>query len=97
MPMYRMKPIVIEAVQIMPQNDGDVLDFLEKYDINFEIPNTTDEFYTLVIRTLDGDRKADQGDWLIHGVKGEIRICKPDIFEVTYALDELPPPPQTGG
>jgi hypothetical protein len=27
---------------------------------------------------------ADEGDWIIKGVKGEFYPCKPDIFEATY-------------
>lgn len=28
--------------------------------------------------------RADPGDWIITGVKGEQYPCKPDIFEATY-------------
>lgn len=38
----------------------------------------------LSIVTLEGTMKADEGDWVIKGVKGEIYPCKPDIFEMTY-------------
>ncbi len=38
----------------------------------------------LVIKTLEGNMRADQGDWIIKGVKGEFYPCKPDIFEATY-------------
>ena len=38
----------------------------------------------MVIDTLEGRMKADQGDWIIRGVKGEIYPCKPDIFALTY-------------
>ena len=27
---------------------------------------------------------ANENDWIILGVKGEIYPCKPDIFEMTY-------------
>lgn len=37
-----------------------------------------------VIHTLEGDMKADIGDYIITGVKGEQYPCKPDIFEQTY-------------
>lgn len=39
-----------------------------------------------VIHTLEGDMKANVGDWIIEGVKGEMYPCKPDIFEATYEL-----------
>jgi hypothetical protein len=38
----------------------------------------------LYIETLEGTMKADNGDWIIRGVKGELYPCKPDIFEATY-------------
>lgn len=38
----------------------------------------------LVIHTLEGDMKADAGDWIITGVRGEQYPYKPDIFEETY-------------
>ncbi len=28
--------------------------------------------------------RADPGDWIITGVKGETYPCKPDIFQETY-------------
>lgn len=42
----------------------------------------------LVIPTLEGDHRADRGDWIIRGVKGEFYPCKPDIFEATYDVVE---------
>lgn len=38
----------------------------------------------LKIFTLEGKMKADVGDYIIRGVKGEYYPCKPDIFEMTY-------------
>ena len=38
----------------------------------------------VIIHTLEGDMKADVGDYIITGVKGEQYPCKPDIFEQTY-------------
>ena len=44
--------------------------------------------FDLEIRTLEGAMKADHGDWIICGVKGEFYPCKPDIFEATYEAVE---------
>ncbi len=30
--------------------------------------------------------RADVGDWIIRGVKGELYPCKPDIFAATYEI-----------
>ena len=38
----------------------------------------------MVIHTLEGDMKADIGDWIITGLRGEQYPCKPDIFEQSY-------------
>lgn len=38
----------------------------------------------IAIDTLEGTMRADIGDWIIRGVKGEFYPCKPDIFEATY-------------
>jgi hypothetical protein len=38
----------------------------------------------LLIPTLEGIMRADPGDWIITGVKGEKYPCKPDIFGMTY-------------
>ena len=37
-----------------------------------------------IIHTLEGDMKADVGDYIITGVNGEQYPCKPDIFKKTY-------------
>ena len=36
------------------------------------------------IKTLEGTMKANKGDYIITGVKGEQYPCKPDVFKQTY-------------
>ena len=38
----------------------------------------------LTIPTLEGDHRANTGDYIIKGVQGEFYPCKPDIFKMTY-------------
>ena len=52
-----------------------------KKDVIIEAYQTDKE---LIIHTLEGDMKANIGDYIITGVKGERYPCKPDIFEKTY-------------
>ena len=74
---YRKKPVVIEAIQFNGENQGDVAEFMgEMIRTNF--------FPDILIETLDGTMKANIGDYIIKGVKGEFYPCKPDIFEMTY-------------
>ncbi len=42
----------------------------------------------ITIHTLEGDMKAEAGDYIIIGVNGEKYPCKPDIFKKTYELAE---------
>lgn len=52
-----------------------------------KIPVVIEAYQTdeeMEIETLEGVMKADKGDWIIKGVKGELYPCKPDVFEITY-------------
>ena len=82
MAQYRKKPVVIEAVQW----DGN----LETLSINpkKDIENVKLRDGDLYIQTLEGEMKANVGDYIIRGVKGEYYPCKPDIFEATYEIVE---------
>lgn len=40
------------------------------------------------IKTLEGVMVLSVGDYIIHGVNGELYPCKPDIFEKTYERTE---------
>lgn len=77
---YRKKPVVIEAVQWDGENPAQVV-VLAKDNIRLIEWN---EDNSLTIKTLEGGMKADIGDFIIKGVKGELYPCKPDIFEQTY-------------
>ena len=79
MPMFRKKPVVIEAIQF--KGNFDELESFVGGDANF----THGE---LVIATLEGALHASDGDWIIKGVKGEFYPCKPDIFAATYERAE---------
>ena len=58
-----------------------------KIPIVIEAYQTDEE---LEIETLEGVMKANKGDWIIKGVKGELYPCKPDVFDMTYeeVIDE---------
>ena len=78
MKKYRKKPIVIDAIKY----DGDNFN-----EIVYNFPEITCGLWkgkALDIKTLEGIMKAQPGDYIIKGVKGEFYPCKPDIFEMTY-------------
>lgn len=78
MPKYRKKPVVIEAVLW----DGK-LTTVEPIMAGNEVSQNLGEDI-LFITTLEGEMRADVGDWIIRGVKGELYPCKPDVFAATY-------------
>ena len=54
-------------------------------------PVTVEAYQTdveLEIETLEGTMKANKGDWIIKGVKGELYPCKPDVFAMTYEKND---------
>ena len=88
---YVKKPVTIEAVQL---NDYDLInedwfwDAVSRGDIIAH--GLLERFYCgpiwCEIKTLEGTMRADLGDYIIKGIKGEIYPCKPDIFEETYEV-----------
>lgn len=77
---YRKKPIIIEAFRF--QIDDEMPDWFNEKRTTNEIITYDDG--TCDIRTLEGVMRADKGDYIILGIKGEAYPCKPDIFEQTY-------------
>ena len=74
---FRKKPVIVEAIQY----DGSKENIAAILRLGNSIMLYSDY---LVIKTLEGNHRADKGDWIIKGVKGELYPCKPDIFEQTY-------------
>lgn len=77
---YRKKPVVIEAMRFLRTNGRDVWEWADSkpmYDHNQNVIG-------LRIYTLEGDMKAEFGDWVVKGVKGEFYPVKDDIFRATY-------------
>lgn len=88
MAKYQKKPVVIEAFQWFGNNkQSEDPEFINEALKNFEVwisNNEVDNTIVLNIKTLEGVMTAQQGDWIIQGVNGELYPCKPDIFEKTY-------------
>ena len=82
---FRKKPVVVEAIQW----DGN-LSTVEKLMEGSTCESVEQDICdpALVIVTLEGKMRAEVGDWIIRGVKGELYPCKPDIFAQTYEVAE---------
>lgn len=83
MPKFRKKPVVIEAAYWNGTEEStfEVMSFCNSDDV-FHVMGKDVEF--IEIQTLEGRMRADIGDWIIRGIKGELYPCKPEIFVQTY-------------
>lgn len=83
---YRKKPVEIDAFCY----EGDLIGANGEYCVPDWAANahkTGVLFFDnadLYVKTLEGNMKAEVGDYIIKGVKGELYPCKPDIFKQTY-------------
>ena len=85
------RPIIIEAVRITQDNIDEIKNFVNHADEvaellfdNISYPKGKPRLAIWHIHTLEGIMRADIGDWIIKGVKGEFYPCKNDIFRQTY-------------
>lgn len=95
MSKFRKKPVVIEAFKWTggpdQTEDPEWIDAaIKAKTVRFE--NVRTKEVCLLIDTLEGTHRANQGDYIIQGVKGELYPCKPDIFEMTYepVVEQVP-------
>lgn len=81
---YRKKPVVIEAIQFIdtPERLEELSIFIDNQLLRVDYKNPDKP--VLKLQTLEGERLASVGDYVIKGIKGEFYPCKPDIFEMTY-------------
>lgn len=81
MAKYRKKPIEVEAFRV----GYEPWKKLSKW-CNGGIIRDGHAYHSIIISTPEDRIRADKGDWIIKGIKGEFYPCKPDIFEATYEL-----------
>jgi hypothetical protein len=76
MKKYCKLPVVVEALQYDGHNGYEIQDWS-----NHEVVVTNS---SILVETLEGVMKANIGDYIIKGVRGEFYPCKPDVFKLTY-------------
>lgn len=84
---YRKKPVVIEAMELTRRFSDVVIDWITSNGgeiAEFNLGEFTEDACYIDIKTLEGTMTADEGDFIIRGIKGEFYPCKPDIFAATY-------------
>jgi hypothetical protein len=96
MPLFRKKPVEVEAWQVpcfeyldpVGSWNATVPAWLVEAEKAGTVkvvdrPHESDWAH-IAITTLEGTMLASPSDWIIQGVKGELYPCKPDIFAATY-------------
>ena len=97
---FKKKPVIIEAIEWRGRNQVEMFDFLtnstgqsvtlEGDTFRIDLVNGGCQVGNLIIKTSEGDMKADIGDYVIKEpfpTKDRIFYpCKPDIFLKTYDI-----------
>ena len=81
---YIKKPVEIDALQFTRNNWDEIKSFTNNKAHTLLIEKRIGGIATCIIPTLEGHHVANEGDWIIKGIKGEFYPCKPDIFKMTY-------------
>lgn len=93
---FRKKPVEIEAYQVFQTNFDAAFEKKKREERNISafrgslfrcdvwFSKGRDNVVKAKIRTLEGDMRLSDGDWIIKDIKDEFYPCKPDIFEATY-------------
>lgn len=85
---FRKRPVVVEATQW--DGSGKSFKDIQAWMGECSPKGLIRSFWEfgrieyLLIFTMEGQMRADPGDWIIRGVQGEFYPCKPDIFAETY-------------
>lgn len=80
---FRKKPVEIQAVQWTGENIEEMVTFVKDDSLYFAM-DEHEQITDLFITTLEGDMKANVGDWIICGLKGEYYPCSNEIFVMSY-------------
>ena len=80
----RKKPVEVEVIEFTNENVEKIVEWGNGKIILNESTKVFGDY--LIIWTLEGNMRANYGDYIIKGVHGEFYPCKPDIFHKTYDI-----------
>lgn len=81
----RKKPVVIDFERYTGFNPEKIKEFVG-HSLLIQQEHYASDRLELFIKTLEGEMKVNEDDYIIKGVNGEFYPCKPDIFEQTYEI-----------
>jgi len=83
MAKYRTRIVEIHAIEFQKENIAQISRMAKDAGYYIEQGYSDGEDF-LYIYTDDGRMKADIGDYVIKGLRGEIYSSKPDVFHAKY-------------
>ncbi len=90
--LYRKKPVVIEALQFVDDENGSNAAYIAKWVVaNLKEARVVNG--KLMLKTLESDdgwHIVSPNDWVICGIGGEFYPCKPGIVAATYEPADPP-------
>lgn len=98
---FKKRPVVIEAIRFCAYTEGlppalynnytesELWHWMHSNGANFRVTQIDPGPAYMEIKTLEGTMRANIGDWIIKGVKGEFYPCRDDIFQATYEIFHL--------
>ena len=86
MPLFRKKPVQIEARLLTVGTQYDIIKWLVEHGVEAQHWSKPPmrAISGLIIPTLESPHEASYGDWIIKGIAGEFYPCKPEIFAESY-------------
>lgn len=62
---------------------------IDAFVLTRNYPEHPDKPFYVEIRSLEGLVTAEEGNYIIRVVKGELYVCDPEIFKLTYEDADL--------
>ncbi|MFL9909414.1 hypothetical protein [Paraburkholderia sp. RL17-337-BIB-A] len=88
---YRTKSPVVQAYQVGSAEawpNWFHASYSNGWISNIDATSHESLFNWCTIRSLDGKRRVDRGDWIVSDAQGNLARCDRRMFEETYALIE---------
>ncbi len=103
---YTKRPIETKGCQLTAENAKAVFNHIKESGTGARLVEPMNKDPYIMIKTLEGEMRADTGTYIMQGVKDEFWAVQPDIFEETYdivesvseadaVLTDLPPEDET--
>lgn len=82
---FRKRPVEVDAWQFNGEDRPDWPVWVKSHpDTAIHYERERPQPLYISIDTLEGEMRAQKGDWIIRGTAGELYPCKPDIFAEIY-------------